>query len=157
MPGQPKETAEQVLAYYLPWYEAHCRVETRPYDGILPLMERLCGQGLRLAIISNKPDPAVQELAEAFFPGVLEVAVGESAAVRRKPDPDAVLHAAEQMGLKASDCVYVGDTEVDIQTARNAGMDCITVTWGFRDEDQLLAAGAQYVAHDTAELEALLR
>ncbi|MBR1456330.1 MAG: HAD family hydrolase [Oscillospiraceae bacterium] len=156
MPGQPEETLRAVLAHYLPWYDAHCRIETRPYEGVLPLMERLRAQGVRLAIISNKPDPAVQELAEAFFPGLLETAVGESAAVRRKPDPDAVLAAAARMGLPARACVYVGDSEVDLETARRAGMDCISVAWGFRDEDQLLAAGAAHVAHDCAELETLL-
>ena len=157
MPGQPEELVQQVLAWYLPWYKTHCQVKTQPYAGILPLMERLKEQGMRLAIISNKPDPAVQELAETFFPGLLELAVGESAGVRRKPYPDTVLQAAEQMGLAPSDCVYVGDTEIDIQTAQNAGMDCITVTWGFRDEDQLLAAGATSIAHDAEELEGLLR
>ena len=156
LPGQTEETAARVLAYYRPWYDAHCRIETRPYEGILPLMERLRQAGVKLAIISNKGDAAVQELAAAFFPGLLEAAVGESETVRRKPNPDAVLYAAARMGMAVSDCVYVGDSEVDIQTAKNAGMDCISVTWGFRDEEQLLAAGAARIAHDASELETLL-
>jgi phosphoglycolate phosphatase len=82
--------------------------------------------------------------------------VGESPAVRRKPAPDTVLTAAEQMGLSVGDCVYVGDTEVDLQTARNAGMDCISVTWGFRGEDCLLEAGAGPLAHTPEELLELL-
>ena len=131
-------------------------MRTGPYAGILPLMARLKAAGIRQAIISNKPDPAVQELAAHFFPGLLETAVGESPAVRRKPNPDAVLRAVEQMGLEKADCVYVGDTEVDLQTAKNAGLDCIAVTWGFREEEQLLAAGAEKLAHSAAELEALL-
>ena len=86
----------------------------------------------------------------------MDVVVGDSPAVRRKPAPDTVLRAAEQMGLAPADCVYVGDTEVDLLTAANAGMDCIAVTWGFRDEAELIAAGAKLIAHDAAELEALL-
>ena len=156
MPGQPEELVQQALAWYVPWYQSHCQIKTRPYEGILPLMERLREKGLRQAIVSNKPDGAVQELAETFFQGLMDVVVGDSPAVRRKPAPDTVLRAAEHMGLSPADCVYVGDTEVDLLTAENAGMDCIAVTWGFRDEAELIAAGAKLIAHDAAELEALL-
>ena len=151
--GTDEALTEQVVAWYKPWYDAHCCIETGPYPGILPLMEHLRERGLKLAIISNKADPAVQELAERFFPGLLETAVGESETVRRKPDPDAVLTAAEQMGLRPEDCVYVGDTEIDIATARNAGMDCLTVAWGFRSVEQLFASGAASVAYTAEELE----
>ncbi len=144
---------QEVLAWYKPWYDAHCCIETSPYPGILELMARLKAKGIRQAIISNKADPAVQELAERFFPGLLETAVGESETVRRKPDPDAVLAAAQQMGMALDECVYVGDTEVDLATARNAGMACLSVTWGFRSEKELLAAGATHIAHNTEELE----
>ena len=152
----PDEVFEQVLAFYKPWYDAHCRMKTKPYEGILPLMEALRDEGVRQAVISNKPDSSVQELAEAFFPGMLDVVIGESPAVRRKPSPDTVLAAAKEMGIRVSGCVYIGDTEVDIETARNAGMDCITVTWGFRTEEQLLAAGASDIVRSPAELEAKL-
>lgn len=151
--GTEEELVRRVVAWYRPWYEAHCCIETRPYPGILPLMERLKARGIRQAIISNKADAAVQELAERFFPGLLEAAVGESRTVRCKPDPDAVLAAAERMGVAAADCVYVGDTEIDVATARNAGMDCLTVSWGFRSEEQLFAAGAGSIAHTAEELE----
>ena len=151
--GTDEAFVQEVLAWYKPWYDAHCCVLTEPYPGIPELMERLRERGMKLAIISNKADPAVQELAERFFPGLLETAVGESETVRRKPDPDAVLAAAAQMGLAVADCVYVGDTEVDLATARNANMDCLTVSWGFRSEAQLFAAGATSIAHTAEELE----
>lgn len=151
------EKIREILAYYKPWYDAHCLIRTKPYPGILPLMEALHAGGIRQGIISNKPDPAVQELAASFFPGLLETVVGESPAVRRKPSPDTVLAAAEKLGLSPADCVYVGDTEVDIETARAAGMDCITVTWGFRSEEQLRAAGAALLVHSTEELMEQLR
>ncbi len=152
----PEEKREQVLAFYKPWYDAHCNLKTRPYPGILPLMGALRAGGVRQAIISNKPDPAVQELAKSYFPGLLDSAVGESETVRRKPNPDAVLAAVRQMGLTVADCVYVGDTEVDLATAKNAGMACIAVSWGFRSREQLIASGATRIAATAEELEKLL-
>ena len=156
LPPVAEDELRRVLAWYVPWYEQHCRIATRPYPGILPLMERLRGEGARLAIISNKGDGAVQELAASFFPGLLDTAVGESAEVRRKPDPDAVLAAAARMGLGIDECVYVGDTEVDLATARNASMACILVGWGFRDEQQLRALGDVPLAMTVGELESML-
>lgn len=150
--GTPEDLCARVLEFYKPWYDAHCRIHTRPYDGILPLMQDFRERGIRLAIISNKPDPAVQELAAAFFPGMLDVVVGESPGIRRKPSPDTVLEAASRMGLAVEDCVYVGDSEVDIETARNAGMTCISVSWGFRDEEMLLSSGASILVRTPGEL-----
>ena len=154
--GSSPELEANVLAFYKPWYDAHCLIKTAPYEGILPMMQSLKEHGLRLAIISNKPDRAVQELSDAFFPGLLELSVGESPSVRRKPAPDTVLTAASQIGLSVDQCVYVGDSEVDLQTARNAGMDCISVTWGFRDETQLIEAGASVLVRTPEDLESLL-
>ena len=154
--GSSPELEADVLAFYKPWYDAHCLIKTAPYEGILPMMQSLKEHGLRLAIISNKPDRAVQELSDAFFPGLLELSVGESPSVRRKPAPDTVLTAASQIGLSVDQCVYVGDSEVDLQTARNAGMDCISVTWGFRDEAQLIEAGASVLVRTPEELESFL-
>ena len=154
--GISPDLEADVLAFYKPWYDAHCLIKTAPYEGILPMMQSLKEQGLRLAIISNKPDRAVQELSDAFFPGLLELSVGESPSVRRKPAPDTVLTAASQIGLSVGQCVYVGDSEVDLETARNAGMDCISVTWGFRDEAQLIEAEASVLVRTPEELESLL-
>ena len=154
--GTDEALTGRVLAWYQPWYEAHCRIDTKPYPGILELMARLKARGIRQAIISNKGDAAVQALAGEFFPGLLETAVGESATVRRKPDPDAVLAAAQRMDVPLARCVYVGDTEVDLATAKNARMACITVCWGFRSERQLLDAGAKRIAHTARELESFI-
>ena len=151
--GTEEELTRRVLNWYVPYYQAHCRITTQPYPGIIPLMERLKARGIRQALISNKGDGAVQELAREFFPGLLETAVGESATVRRKPDPDAVLAAAARMDTPLERCVYIGDTEVDLLTARNAGMDCIAVAWGFRSERQLRDDGAVKIVHTAEELE----
>ena len=152
----PAERRQEVLAFYKPWYDAHCNEKTAPYPDILPLMETLRAGGVRQAIISNKPDPAVQELARVYFPGLLDFCVGESESVRRKPNPDAVLRAVEQMGLPLADCVYIGDTEVDLATAKNAGMACIAVSWGFRSREQLIRAGAERIAASAGELALML-
>lgn len=147
-----ERTADAVLEFYKPYYDAHCREKTAPYPGITELMQRLRDAGVKQAVVSNKPDGAVKELAELFFGGLIESAVGESETVRLKPCPDAVLAAAKLMGVSKDECVYVGDSEVDIETARRAGMDCISVAWGFRDEDMLRAEGAACIVHSAEEL-----
>lgn len=143
--GTGEELCRRVLGSYQPWYSAHCRIKTAPYPGILALMERLRSSGAKLAVISNKGDDAVKALAAQHFPGLLELAVGESAAVRRKPDPDACLAAMSAIGAGKADTVYIGDTEVDVVTAANAGVDCAAVSWGFRSRAGLIAAGASHI------------
>ena len=154
--GTPKELTDKVLAAYAPYYDAHCDILTGPYDGIVPLMEKLRGKGVKLAVISNKQDTAVKPLAEKYFPGLLEIAVGESAEVRRKPNPDAVLAALCHIGVEREEAIYVGDTEVDLQTARNAGMECASVDWGFRTREQLVEIGAEHIFDTVQELEEYL-
>lgn len=154
--GTDEETLMRVLHFYKDYYDSHCRIKTAEYAGISELLRELRGEGMRLALVSNKPDSTVQELTEYFFKGLFESAVGESERVRRKPAPDCVLAAIELMGLKKSDCVYIGDSEVDIMTAKNAGTDCISVTWGFRDRELLIASGASQLADSVEELKALL-
>lgn len=142
----------EMLRVYQPWYDSHCAILTAPYPGILTLMKSLRKAGVKQAVISNKQDSAVKRLAAEHFPGLLETAVGESAAVRRKPNPDAVLAALREMDVAPEDAVYVGDTEVDLQTAENAGLACAVVGWGFRTEDELRAAGAERIFHSAEEL-----
>ena len=119
-------------------------------DGIPGMMERLKADGLLLAILSNKPDAAVQPLVRQYFSGLVSLAVGELPNVRRKPHPDMVEAAARQLNVPLARCLYVGDTEVDIDTAKNAGIDCACVTWGFRTRKQLRSAGATVIV-DTPE------
>lgn len=151
-----EETFNTVLEFYKDYYDSHARIKTAEYDGITDMLYALKSAGVKLAVVSNKPDSTVQELTEYFFKGVFESAVGESASVRRKPAPDSVNAAAERMGIAKSDCVYIGDSEVDILTARNAGMDCISVTWGFRDREMLTENGAQTLIDTVPELKEYL-
>lgn len=147
---------DSMLKDYLPYYNAHCLDKTAPYAGIPELMRKLKDKNIRMAIISNKPDAATRELAAKFFGSLLDFAVGESAKIKRKPDPAALNAAIGEFGAEREDCVYIGDTEVDIITAENAGIDCIAVTWGFRTEPELLDSGATVLAKNAEELYELL-
>ncbi len=153
----PAERFEPVFDTFRTHYVDHCLDKTRPYDGILPMLADLREHGYRMAIVSNKLDPAVQELNERFFSRYVESAVGESETVRRKPNPDGVLEAIRRLGSTPDEAVYVGDSEVDFATARNAGVPCITVLWGFRDEDFLRGIGATTFAHTPADVTRLVR
>ena len=128
---------EEVFQTFRSHYLEHCLDTTQPYPGILPMMEKLRESGVKIAIVSNKLHPAVQELNRRFFADLVTSAVGESETVRRKPYPDGVLKALEELGSRPEEAVYVGDSEVDWETARQAGLRCVLVLWGFRDEDFL--------------------
>lgn len=143
------EGAEEapVLAAFQSHYRAHCDILTKPYDGIVEALSIL-SQHYPLAVVSNKPDAAVKELAKIYFPQLL--ARGESTDCPRKPAPDMVFQAMAALGTER--CVYVGDSDVDILTAKNAGVPCLSVTWGFRNQAELQEAGAEYFCHDPAEL-----
>ncbi len=144
-PGTPEALRQTVLDWYKPYYDAHCSEKTRPYEGVPALLRTLRAAGLRLVIISNKPDPSVRQLAERHFPGLLDLAVGETAQLRRKPWPDMIDAAVRRLGLDKDRCLYVGDSEVDVLTAHNAGIDCACVCWGFRSREQLEEAGAPLI------------
>ena len=138
------------------WYNAHDRESTRPYEGILPLLDALASAGCGVAVVSNKGDAVVGPLCEHYFPGLLDAAVGEVPGLRRKPDPDTVELALRRMNRGREGAVYIGDSDVDIATARNAGLPCISVTWGFRSREELERAGASVLVDTPEQLLALL-
>ena len=156
LPDLPDAQREAVLAYYRPFYAAHAAEKSVPFDGILPMLARLKADGLTLAILSNKPDDAVQPLAQKFFTGLMDLSAGEMPGVPRKPAPDMLQAAAKRLGVKLRRCLYVGDSEVDIDTARNAGIDCVCVSWGFRDRDELVRAGATHIVDTPDQLAAFI-
>ena len=147
--GEDTPDFDAIMRDYKAWYQAHTCVLTRPYPGVPELLERLTRQGCRVAIVSNKPHGAACELAEKFFPGV--PTFGESPATPRKPAPDMVFHALTALGAEKDTAVYVGDSEVDVQTARNAGLPLIAVSWGFRGRKALAEAGAATIVDAAAE------
>ena len=148
--GTDEETTLAVLADFKTTYAAICEDHTRPYDGILNMLRALREKGIRVAVVSNKFDAATKQLCEKYFGDLVEVAIGERAGVRKKPAPDTVYEALKELGSTAEGAVYIGDSDVDIETARNCGMPCISVTWGLRDKDFLLQSGAEFLV-DTPE------
>ena len=145
-PGTDGAMVQRVYDAFVAHYGAHSRDTTRPYDGVMEMLDALCAQGIRLAIVSNKIDFAVKELSRTYFGDRMQVAVGDAPERRRKPAPDSVLEAMRQMGVGREETVYVGDSDVDVQTARNAGVVCCAVSWGFRSEESLREAGAEHIA-----------
>ena len=147
LPENNKEDLEKVLATYKPYYTDHCQIKTKPYEGVLPALEYL-GQKYPLAIVSNKPDSAVKALCADYFPGLY--ALGETSDCPRKPAADMVYKAMAAIGVDR--CIYVGDSEVDVLTAKNAGVPCVGVLWGFRDWEDLEAAGGCVYCERTEDL-----
>lgn len=138
---------DAVLQVYLDYYGTHCQIKTGPYDGIPEALEQLCRK-YPMAVVSNKPDGAVKQLCAQYFPALF--ACGEGAGCPRKPAPDLVFKAMKAIGVET--CIYVGDSEVDVLTAKNAGVPCLSVLWGFRDREELEAAGGQHFCARPAEL-----
>lgn len=150
--GRENESFEAALADFKSYYTAHCRIRTKPYDGVLDLMKSLCERGFRLAIVSNKNDAAVRELNEIYFSQYTKAAIGDREGAKRKPAPDAVFAALGELGSEKENAVYVGDSEVDYETAANSGLDCILVSWGFRDRELLQSLEGAVVADDCEQL-----
>ncbi|MBO4463356.1 MAG: HAD family hydrolase [Prevotella sp.] len=142
--GEANPLFEEVLAAFRSYYLEHSLDTTRPYDGIPELLAELRRRGCHTAVVSNKFDAATKELCRYFFADTIEVAVGEHEAegIRKKPAPDTVEEALRQLGVTKEGAVYVGDSDVDILTARNAGLPCVSVLWGFRTREFLQAHGA---------------
>ena len=150
--GTGTEKVNQICEDFREYYLRHCEDRTRPFDGMMELLKRLKEENVQMAIVSNKPDTAVKELAKKYFDGILPVAIGEREGVKRKPEPDSVLEAMRILQAEKESVIYVGDSEVDLATARNAGVPCILVTWGFRDEEKLRALEPDFLIHHPEEI-----
>lgn len=140
--GQQNPRFEEVYAKFREHYLKHNLDRTHPYDGVLELLAELKRRGKKLAIVSNKFYAATQDLAHHFFADTIEVAIGERENIRKKPAPDTVLEALRQLGASKDGAVYIGDSDVDVMTAKNSGLPCISVLWGFRDKEFLIEHGA---------------
>ena len=150
--GTDEETTLATLSDFKEIYAATCEDHTGPYDGILPMLTALREKGVRVAVVSNKFDAATKRLCAKYFGDLVEVAIGERQSVHKKPAPDTVLEALRELGVTAAGAVYIGDSDVDIETAVNCGMPCISVTWGLRDEVFLAEHGASTLVHTPSEL-----
>lgn len=152
-----EDEIEHVFNAFREHYLVHCQDKTKPYDGIIPMLDTLNQIGYALAIVSNKADAAVKKLSADYFPKQITVAIGEKEGVKRKPAPDSVYEALRELGVAKEDAIYVGDSDVDIATAKNAGLPCISVTWGFREEAFLKTKEPDYLIHTPEEIFEILK
>ena len=145
----PQNTEKAVVDKCFDDFKAHYKNNsanlTKPYNGVIAVLNKLKDKGIKLAIVSNKADFAVQTLVEKYFEGIFDFSVGEKEGIRRKPFPDSVFNAMEYLGADKNTTVYVGDSEVDVETAFNSEIPCIAVTWGFRDKAVLENLNPEYI------------
>lgn len=147
-----KDDEEKCIDIFKEYYKSHMDIKTRPYEGVIDTVKTLLARGFNLAIVSNKFDAAVKGLNTDYFDGLFPVAIGESEDVSKKPSPDCVNKALKELKSDSSRAIYVGDSEVDIMTAKNSGLPCVSVTWGFRNEDFLKDIGTDYIIHEPKQL-----
>lgn len=150
------ETQEKCFLAFRDYYLEHMQDSTRPYDGVMQILETLKESGIKTAVVSNKLHSGVVGLCKEFFGNKLTCAFGVEIEEERKPSPANVFKAFKQLGVMPNEAIYVGDSEVDVQTATNAGLDCIGVTWGFRDKTELVKAGAKFIIDKPSEIEKLV-
>ncbi|MCM1157207.1 MAG: HAD-IA family hydrolase [Clostridium sp.] len=143
--GISVDTLEEMYGKFMEYYQEHCADKTKAYDGIPELLNTLRKAGCKTAVVSNKADAAVKELCRQYFDGCFDFAVGERSGILKKPAPDSVNEVLRQLDVEAGKAVYIGDSEVDIATAENAGIDSIIVSWGFREKEFLLKQGAKII------------
>ena len=142
----------KIKAIYKPYYEENCAIKTGPFPGINNVVENLRKAGIKTAVVSNKPNEAVLKLCETHFKNLFDVSIGEMEGVARKPAKDMTLKAIESLNVSESETVYIVDSEIDILTAKNAGLNCICVDWGFRSSDFLIRNNATVIVSDAMEL-----
>ena len=150
--GTDKDTEKKVLDIFKAHYEEHSLDATKPYEGVVNVLKALKEKGYKMAIVSNKIENAVGELADKFFPGLIDVAIGETPDVPKKPAPDMIFKALNRLGVEKNEAIFIGDSDVDVATGINSGLDMLTVLWGFRDEDELVEAGAKVFVRKPDEI-----
>ena len=150
--GTDESTNRVCLEVFRAHYLEHMADTTAPFEGVIQLLERLKADGVKIAVVSNKLHSAVEKLCEDYFPGLIERAIGVTAESERKPSPVNVIKAMEIFGAEKDDTVYIGDSEVDVQTSLNADVRCIGVSWGFRSSEQLTDAGCTTVCDTASEV-----
>lgn len=152
--GKNNPNFEKCLAIFKENYAQNMYNKTAPYNGIIEMLSNLKSKGIKIAVVSNKFDLAVKELCKKYFEGFIDFAAGENEAqgIRKKPAPDTVISVLNEFNFAPEDAVYVGDSDVDIMTAKNSKMSCISVTWGFRDEKFLLENGATILINAPSEI-----
>jgi phosphoglycolate phosphatase len=147
---------DDIQKIFRPYYKEHCKIKTGPYEGILSLLKTLRKKGVKLAVVSNKQNDAVMELVKDQFEGYFDFVIGEKEGVRRKPAPDMIESCLAELHVNKEEAVYIGDSEIDIQSAKNAKMDCVSVSWGFRKRAFLEQYENIHIVDTVEELKASL-
>lgn len=155
--GTPVDVQEAVLATFNKYYKEHCNDATKAYDGVMELLAKLRSAGCKTAIVSNKADYGVQELVRRYFAANLDAACGERSGIAKKPAPDMLLAVMQKLDAKKSETIYVGDSDTDLETARNVGVPCIGACWGFRGREFLVRHGAEQLAETPLEVLELVK
>ncbi len=150
--GTSDDVSEECLNSFKEYYREHSCVETKPYDGIIDMLSALKRKGIKIAVVTNKMQEAAADITKFFFDGLVDATVGQVDGVAQKPQPDGVVFALKKLGVSKEKAVYAGDSEVDCQTAKNAGIPCIGVTWGFRSREVLEENGADVVIDSPEEI-----
>lgn len=152
----PENTSEtdyaEALEIFTKYYLEHIADYTKPYDGIIDVINELKKKGCKTAVVSNKAHFAAQAVVKDFFGDIFDAVTGKMDEFPAKPEPDSLLYTIKLLGADKEKCIYIGDSDVDVFTAHNAGLECIGVTWGNRDEDVLLASGAEYIARKPEDI-----
>lgn len=154
--GTDLPVIDNVFECFKKYYQEHCNDNTKAYDGIIDMLKELKQSGIKLAVLSNKAQNAVTKLCDIYFDNLLDITFGAREGIAKKPAPDALLECAAIADIALEDIAYIGDSDVDVLTARNAGVDCIAVSWGFRDKGVLIKAGADKIADNIQVLKAEL-
>lgn len=150
--GTDPEVYKKILTEYIAWYEKHCSIKTGPYEGMVQCLEKLKAAGLKLAVNTNKVQSAAEELCKKYFPDIFDVISGSHEGISPKPSPDGINEVLSVLQFSSDECVFIGDSDVDIMTGRNAGIDEIGVDWGFRGADFLKNHGAECIVYNCEEL-----
>lgn len=150
--GTGDEDYEQALEIFTKYYLEHIADYTKPYDGIVDVINSLRKSGCKVAVVSNKAHFAAQAVVKDFFGDIFDTVVGKKDEFPSKPEPDSLLYTIKSLGADKAKCIYIGDSDVDVLTAHNAGLPCIGVTWGNRDEDVLVKSGAEYIARTPSDI-----
>ena len=155
LPVGAEDKFDGALAKFKEYYSEHSNIKTHVYDGLIPVLERLRSDGYKIGVVTNKVDFAAKSLCREYFGSLIDIAIGDRAGHKRKPAPDSVLEAMKLLGCDSA--IYVGDSDVDIATARNSLLPCICVTWGFRDKDFLKENGGDLFADNADELYEIIK
>ena len=150
--GTPQTTAEDCLAVFKKHYKENSLVETKPYDGIMPMLNELKRRGVKTAVVTNNMQEAAADIVRFFFDGLIDETIGQTDGAAQKPQPDGVFLALKKLGVSTGKSVYVGDSDVDCVTARNAGLPCIGAAWGFRGREVLAENGADFIIDRPSEI-----